>query len=191
LKLTGLENPAYIFLMKILSTGRLFLRTWEENDFGLARSLWGNPDVMTFLGGPLSDEKVREKMRAEMVCFEQHGLQYWPIFEKQSDEFVGCCGLRPWAYTSPEGHELGFHLLKTKWGRGFAFEVAQGVVNHAFEKLQFPMLRAGHHPEHLNSRKILLKLGFQFVDAVFYKPTGLMHPTYKLRKESSNCSGGL
>jgi ribosomal-protein-alanine N-acetyltransferase len=169
--------------MKILSTDRLFLRPWEENDFGLARSLWGDPNVMTFLGGALSDEKVREKMRAEMACLDKNGVQYWPIFEKQSDEFVGCCGLRPWVYTAPEGHELGFHLLKAKWGNGYAFEVAQGVVKHGFEKLQFPVLRAGHHPEHLNSKKILLKLKFQFVDEVFYKPTGLMHPTYELRRD--------
>ena len=168
--------------MKILTTGRLFLRTWQENDFALARSLWGDRDVMTFLGGPLSDEKVLEKMRAEMACQEKHRLQYWPIFEKETEEFVGCCGMRPWIYSPPEGHEIGFHLVKAKWGKGYASEIARAVVNHAFEKLQFPMLRAGHHPQHANSRKILLTLGFQFVDTVFYKPTGLMHPTYKLQK---------
>jgi hypothetical protein len=62
--------------MKILTTGRLFLRTWQENDFAMARSLWGDCDVMTFLGGPLSDEKILEKMRAEMACQEKHRLQY-------------------------------------------------------------------------------------------------------------------
>jgi RimJ/RimL family protein N-acetyltransferase len=168
--------------VNILTTDRLFLRTWQESDFLLARSLWSDPDVMTFLGGPLSDEKVMDKMRAEMACQQKHGVQYWPIFKRGSDDFAGCCGLRPWAYTPPEGHEVGFHLLKAHWGKGYASEVAQGVVKHAFEKLQFRMLRAGHHPEHVDSRKILLKLGFEFVDAVFYKPTGLMHPTYKLQK---------
>jgi RimJ/RimL family protein N-acetyltransferase len=72
--------------------------------------------------------------------------------------------------------------VKAKWGQRYASEIARAVVDHAFEKLQFPMLRAGHHPQHVNSRKILLNLGFQFVDTVFYKPTGLMHPTYKLQK---------
>jgi ribosomal-protein-alanine N-acetyltransferase len=167
--------------MNVLSTNRLFLRTWEETDFMLARSLWGDTDVMTFLGGPLSDEKVREKMQVEMACLEKNGVQYWPVFEKQSGDFVGCCGLRPWVYTPPAGHELGFHLIKAKWGHGYALEVAEGVVKHGFEKLGFPTLRAGHHPEHVNSKKILLKLRFQFVDDVFYKPTGLMHPTYQLR----------
>ena len=74
------------------------LRTWEEADFGLARALWADPEVMTFLGGPLSDEKVRDKMRSEMACLEKSGVQYWPIFETQNLEFVGCCGLRPWSF---------------------------------------------------------------------------------------------
>ena len=42
-------------MTKILSTDRLFLREWKEDDFAHARSLWADPDVMAFLGGPLSD----------------------------------------------------------------------------------------------------------------------------------------
>jgi RimJ/RimL family protein N-acetyltransferase len=170
---------------EVLNTDRLVFRTWEEIDFDLAQSLWGDPDVMTFLGGPLSGEKVRDKMQAEMACFEKHRVQYWPMFEKQTGEFVGCCGIRPWVYTASGGHEMGFHLVKTKWGRGYAFEAAEAVVKHAFGRLQLPVLRAGHHPEHRKSKKILLQLKFQFVEEVFYKPTGLLHPTYELRNLSS------
>jgi len=170
--------------MDILHTTRLWLRTWDAADLERGSSLWGDPAVMTFLGGILSREKIQEKLKSEMACQEESGVQYWPICEKQTDEFVGCCGLRPWAYSAPEGHELGFHLLKTKWGHGYAFEAAQGVVCHGFEKLQLRMLRAGHHPDHVNSKEILLRLGFQFVNEVFYKPTGLMHPTYKLERVS-------
>jgi ribosomal-protein-alanine N-acetyltransferase len=169
--------------MKFLSTDRLYLRTWRKDDFQFAQTLWGDPEVMTFLGGPLTDDKVKDRLRAEMACYDLHGLQYWPIFEKETDAFVGCCGLRPWAYTPPDGYELGFHLMKSKWRRGYAFEVADAVLRYAFDQRRFSILRAGHHPEHVNSRKVLLKLGFQPVDHVFYPPTGLMHPTYQLRAE--------
>jgi ribosomal-protein-alanine N-acetyltransferase len=141
---------------------------------------------MAYLGGSLTDKKVHDKMRAEMLCLEKSGVQYWPVFEKQRGEFIGCCGLRPWVYTPPEGYELGFHILKSKWGQGYGFEVARAVAKHAFWSLQFPMLRSGHHPDNLNSKKILVRLGFQPVDAVFYKPTGLMHPTYQLSRELAN-----
>jgi RimJ/RimL family protein N-acetyltransferase len=177
--------------MKILDTHRLWLRTWDaDTDLELASSLWGDPEVMAFLGGELSREKIREKLAFEVVCQEKHGVQYWPVFEKETDEFVGCCGLKPWTYSPPEGHELGFHLLKAKWGRGYALEVADGVVRHGFETLQFPMLRAGHHPDHVNSKRILVKLGFQYVQDEFYKPTGLMHHSYKLPKPESELVRG-
>jgi hypothetical protein len=35
--------------MKILNTDRLYPRNWEETDLPLARRLWGDSDVMTFL----------------------------------------------------------------------------------------------------------------------------------------------
>lgn len=174
--------------MRILYTDRLFLRTWRTSDFPLAKSLWGDPDVMTYLGGALSDEKVVARMRGEIACAQEHGVQYWPVFETQTNEFVGCCGMRPWAYTPPAGYEMGFALVKSKWGRGYASEIARGIVDLAFGKLRFPILRAGHHPQNHDSKKILVKLGFQFVDEVFYKPTGLMHPTYQLEK--SETEGG-
>jgi RimJ/RimL family protein N-acetyltransferase len=168
--------------MDILQTKRLWLRTWDSADLELACSLWGDSAVMAFLGGALSREKIQEKLEAEITCQEKNGVQYWPVFEKQTDEFVGCCGLRPWAYSPPAGYELGFHLVESKWGRGYGFEAAQGVVSHGFDTLQMGMLRTGHHPENGKSKKILLSLGFRFVDEVFYKPTGLMHPTYKLER---------
>jgi RimJ/RimL family protein N-acetyltransferase len=168
----------------------LIFRTWSENDFELARSLWGDADVMAFLGGALAEHQVREKLQAEMTCLEKHGVQYWAIFERESNEFVGCCGTRPWNYPPFDGYEIGFHLMKSKWGKGYAFEGARAVVGYAFGELGVSILRTGHHPENIASRKVLLKLGFQPDGAVFYKPTGLMHPTYQLRTTASSSTSG-
>src|SRR5580658_980452 len=93
--------------MDILETERLWLRTWNaDTDLERASSLWGDPAVMTFLGGALSREKIEEKLKSEIACQERNSVQYWPVFEKETDEFVGCCGLRPWVYSLPAGHEL-------------------------------------------------------------------------------------
>jgi len=108
--------------MGILKTERLFFRTWHEADFPLACRLWGDADVMAFLGGPLSNDNILAKLRAEIACQEKNGVQYWPVFEIQTEEFVGCCGIRPWVYTSEQAFEIGFHLAKDSWGKGYAFE---------------------------------------------------------------------
>jgi ribosomal-protein-alanine N-acetyltransferase len=73
---------------------------------------------------------------------------------------------------------MGFHLVKRCWGKGFGTEAAQGALEYAWEKLQLSKVYAGHHPDNRASAKILKRLGFEFVENVFYKPTGLMHPSY-------------
>jgi hypothetical protein len=88
-------------------------------------------------------------------------------------------GLRPWLYTAGGANfEVGFHLVKRFWGKGFATEAAFGALEYAWEKLRLSQVYAGHHPHNRASEKILKKLGFEFIGNVFYEPTGLMHPSY-------------
>ena len=58
--------------------------------------------------------------------------------------------------------ELGFHLLPKFWGQGLATEAARAVIPYAFEKYAAKKLVAGHHPENVNSKKVLDKLGFKY-----------------------------
>jgi len=44
--------------------------------------------------------------------------------------------------------------------------------------LRLAKIYAGHHPDNHASKHILEKLGFTFLDTVFYEPTGLLHPSY-------------
>ena len=73
---------------------------------------------------------------------------------------------------------MGFHLMKRCWGKGFGTEAAQGALEYAWTKLQLLKVYAGHHPDNRASEKILKKLGFEFIENVFYESTGLMHPSY-------------
>jgi [ribosomal protein S5]-alanine N-acetyltransferase len=143
--------------------------------------LWGDPAVTALIDSrdKLSEIQVEEKLRAEINRERSHGVQYWALFDGSSGGFVGCAGLRPWVYTPDEPNfEVGFHLAKRYWGQGFATEAAFGALDYAWQKLLLPKVYAGHHPDNLASERILKKLGFQFIETVFYEPTGLMHPSY-------------
>jgi [ribosomal protein S5]-alanine N-acetyltransferase len=101
------------------------------------------------------------------------------LFDHRNGDFVGCCGLRPWVYTPSEADfEVGFHLVKRRWGKGFGMEAALGALEYAWAKLRLSKVYAGHHPDNRASEKILKKLGFEFIENVLYEPTGLMHPSY-------------
>jgi [ribosomal protein S5]-alanine N-acetyltransferase len=163
---------------------RLIFLPWTDSDFDDAIRLWSDPDVMEFVdpGRVGNPDAVKSRLMREIQCLGKYGVQYWRIVEADTNEFVGSSGLRPWLWddAEPDGYELGFHLLKEKWGKGFATEAATRCIRLAFDELKIPKLLAGHHPMNTPSKAVLTKLGFHHVRDCFYEPTGLHHPVYAL-----------
>jgi RimJ/RimL family protein N-acetyltransferase len=159
-------------------TPRLEFRAWRDDDLPQALALWGDPEVMRFMdaAGPCDAERAAARLRRELQNAETHGVQYWPLFLRDTGEFVGCCGLRP---RSPGVYEMGFHMRPPLWGRGLATEAGRAVVEHA-RALGATGLFAGHHPHNDGSRRALTKLGFRYTHDEHFPPTGLMHPAYTL-----------
>ncbi|MDB4937796.1 MAG: acetyltransferase [Labilithrix sp.] len=168
-----------------LRSERLGFREWTPADLGLARGLWGDPAVTALIAahGPLSDEAIQERLMEEIDHAESHGVQYWPIFELTTGNHIGCCGLHP-RIAEAGIYELGFHLRSEHWDKGFASEAARAVIAYAFDRLESRELFAGHHPKNDASRRILTKLGFTYTHDEPFAGTGLLHPSYVLRRDS-------
>src|SRR5262249_9778056 len=140
---------------------RIGFRCWRCEDLPLALTIWGNPLVTRLIAdlGDPCEEQARQRLAREMANWEAFGVQYWPIFLLDGGENLGCCGLRP--YRPEEGvFELGAHLLREYWGRGYATEATRRVIAHAFGPLGARALFARHNPANRGSVRILKKLGF-------------------------------
>jgi len=165
-----------------LTTDRLGFSHWQQSDGDLAKLLWGDPEVSRYItaSGVFSEEEISARLRLEIENQKNFGVQYWPLFSLQSGELVGCCGLRP----KGDGcYELGFHLRPMFWSKGLGHEAASAVIDYAFSVLGAQLLTAGHNPNNERSRRLLLKLGFAYTEHRLYPPTGLMHPSYLLRRD--------
>ena len=167
---------------KLLETERLYFSLWSEIDISLAKQLWKNPKVTHFIAknGCLSKDQVIQRLSLEIQSQEEFCFQYWPLFLKQTDMFVGCCGLHHYDLENRIA-ELGFHLVPEAWGKGLAAEAARAVISYAKTQTDLKALFAGHHPENHASKKLLQKLGFEFQRKEYYEPTGLEHPSYLLK----------
>jgi [ribosomal protein S5]-alanine N-acetyltransferase len=161
-----------------LKTDRVGFRQWAEGDLPLARLLWGNTRVTEFIGGPFSGDQIAGRLSLEIENQERFGIQYWPIFLLEDGKHIGCAGLR--AYRTPSVLELGVHLLPEFWRQGLAEEAARVIIQFAFSHLGATAVFAGHHPDNEASRRLLMKLGFQFTHEELYSPTGRLHPSYIL-----------
>ncbi len=165
----------------IYETQRLVARYWSQEDMHYALQLWGNSQVTQKIFKNTPDENTVAKiLQVHIESQKVRGIQYWPHFLKESNEFIGCCGLRPYGVTDSDDRvELGFHICEEHWRKGFAKEAALGAINYA-KRLGINALHAGHHPDNVGSKSLLKFLGFEFVEDIFYAQTGLMHPSYKL-----------
>lgn len=165
-----------------LKTERIGFSRWETGDIGLAKLLWGNAEVTRFIcaSGKFTEEDIINRLNIEIHNDKEYRVQYWPIFQLQSNELAGCCGLRPYAENE---YETGFHLRPEFWGQGYAKEAAHAVIKYAFTVLKANRLFAGHNPNNTVSQKVLSSLGFIYIGDEFYKPTGLYHPSYELKRE--------
>jgi Acetyltransferases, including N-acetylases of ribosomal proteins len=165
-----------------MKTSRIGFSTWEKSDFDLALLLWNNPDVTKYISsGGFSEEQIKTRFETELKNMELYKIQYYPLFDLQTGNFIGCCGLKP-SNISANAYETGFHLLPDYWGKGIATEVGEAVINYAFNVMKVNEIYAGHNPNNIGSKKVIEKLGFQYIEDSFYEPTGLYHPLYKLTK---------
>jgi len=177
-----------------MTTNRLGFRQWREDDLGIALGLWGDYEVTRLLDarGELSKDQVQGRLAQEIASQKEHGVQYWPLFLLETDEHVGCCGLRP--YDLPQRiYEIGFHIRSHHWRCGYAYEAACAVIEYAFNKLKAASLFAGHNPKNEASRYLLAKLGFHYTHDEYYPRTGLNHPSYLLKGDeyARNSSAGI
>ena len=162
-----------------MKSERIGFSIWKSEDLPLAKLLWGDPEVTKYIcaSGVFSETDIINRLNLEISNYQKYKIQYWPIFLLSSNEFIGCCGLRPY---SEDELEIGFHIRPEFWRKGYAKESAKFVINYAFNVLKTKKIFAGHNPKNVISSKVLKSIGFHYVRDEFYEPTGLNHPSYEL-----------
>jgi RimJ/RimL family protein N-acetyltransferase len=153
-------------------TTRLTFRSWADDDTALAQALWCDAEVTHFFGGALTPEQAEARLQAERERELRLGFQYWPMFSRDTGEFAGCAGLRPWQM-DPEIIEAGVHLMRSAWGLRLGEEALLAVLAHAFDTLKLPVIVAGHGLEHDNSQKLLERTGFRYTHNIQWGPKAI------------------
>ena len=147
----------------ILHTPRLYLRQLTVADAPLIYQLNSQPDVLKYLHErPLKDEAdAAEIIRSIILPQYEKKLGRWGMFIKENNEFIGWCGLK----YRPELNEtdLGYRLMPSAWGKGFATEAALHCLQYGFEKLHLTEITGRAHVENIASLKVLEKIGMNFI----------------------------
>jgi RimJ/RimL family protein N-acetyltransferase len=155
----------------LFETERLVVRAWElDRDVGGAFAMYGDPEVMRFLGrNPVvvpDLAAMRERLDRVIGIYSERndGTGSWVIQTKADGQVVGALLVKnlPDAENTPTPDmEVGWHLRRSAWGNGYATEAAAGGVQYAFHSLRVPVLYAVVKPENTRSIAVTRRLGMK------------------------------
>ena len=142
----------------ILTTARLRLRLFLAADLPHYAKLNADPEVMAYLGGPMTEAQSDGIARGAQRAFLRSGIGKIAV-ERQSDgAFIGMCGLsfEPWY---PDEVEIGWRLGRAFWGQGYATEAAQAWCDHGFSHLGLKRIISITEDENRRSLAVIARLG--------------------------------
>lgn len=154
--------------MSLLESSRLRFRRFSSTDLQNMRELESDPDIMKFTPSrvPLSFEKSEERLKSlieKEKSWDPFGV--WAVEFKDTNEFAAWVMLLRTQFEAPE---LGFMVVKFHWGKGIATESAQCLIDYGFNNLSLKKIMATTNQDNFVSRKVLIKLGFNYLKTLAY-----------------------
>jgi len=157
-----------------IATSRLILRPPQVADFPDMRRIWGDADVVRFIGGHIfSFEEVWQRLLRYRGLWAILGYGYWTIREGGTGDFVGEIGFADWGRQGISGlegrPECGWALSPDKQGKGYAGEALGAAL--AWFDAAFPSLESACiiNPDNARSIRLATAHGFGAAGTAAYK----------------------
>ena len=150
--------------MKILETDRLLLRHLLPGDLDNLYALYSDPEIRRYFpDGTRTYEETREELEWFLNGHPRNPeLGLWATIDKDTNQFIGRCGLLPWIIDGVLEVEIAYLLAKPYWNQGLGAEVAQALVRYGFEELHLTRLIALTDAEHEASIRTAKRAGLVF-----------------------------
>jgi ribosomal-protein-alanine N-acetyltransferase len=148
-------------MLTVLETDRLRLRTWSLDDVPAVFEIYRDPEVTHFLQTKVhTPDDARIRIERNIERMERKGLCLWAVVVKESGQLIGACGLK---HLEDIGDiEVGYHLARWAWNKGYATEAARACLAYGFEQVKLPMIVAVVNPLNFASQRVLEKCGMKY-----------------------------
>jgi RimJ/RimL family protein N-acetyltransferase len=140
-----------------LETDRLILRPPVAQDLDGFAELVADEEAARFIGGVQSRAMAWRNLCVMAGSWATQGFAMFSVIEKGSGLWVGRIG--PWRPEGWPGTEVGWGLLRSAWGRGYAVEAAAVAIDWAFDTLGWTEVIHCIAPQNLNSAGVARRLG--------------------------------
>jgi len=152
----------YPLIHPVFSTGRLELRKFSVLDAKGFYRLNADPQVLQFTGdSPFTSVEEAAWFIQHYDHYDHYGYGRWSVYLKGTKTYLGFCGLN---YRVPTKEvDIGFRILRSYWGQGYATEAAQASIQHGFQVYGLSRIVARAMLMNTGSQRVIEKLGMRYV----------------------------
>ena len=121
----------------IIETDRLKLRKYTPDDFEALYEIISDPETMRHYPAPFDAERTQGWITWNLDNYAKYGFGLWAVVLKETGEFIGDCGVTMQNIDGEQLPEIGYHINKKYWRRGFAKEAARAVRDWVFRNTNY------------------------------------------------------
>jgi len=143
-------------------TPRLLIRKLELTDVSVWEKFYENNPSLPYLGLDLTlnkETQATEWIKLQHKRYKENRYGHHALIDKQTNQFVGQCGLLTQEIEGKLVLEIGYHILPQYWGMGYATEAARKFRDYAFSNNLSKSLVSIIHIDNIASQKVAEKNG--------------------------------
>lgn len=106
-----------------LESKRLVTRFLTEEDIKPWTDFFNDKEALEFMidnGLTISEEKAKFWIGRQLLRYEEKRFGLQALIDKETNEFIGQCGLMSQDVDGVIELEVGYHIFKKHWGQGYA-----------------------------------------------------------------------
>lgn len=140
-----------------LQTPRLILRPTRMEDFEPWAAWMADSEAMLHLGGAVPRSIAWRSFMTMAGAWHLAGFAMFSLIEKATGNWVGRVG--PWQPEGWPGTEVGWGVVRSRWGKGYAPEAASAAIDWAFATLGWSEVIHTIEVTNVASQAVARKLG--------------------------------
>ncbi|MFH5822700.1 GNAT family N-acetyltransferase [Georgenia sp. AZ-5] len=146
-----------------VSTPRLLMRRWREEDREPFAAMNADPEVMRYFPAVLDraeSDALVDRIELHLV---RHGFGLWALELRATGDLLGFTGLNPMPDGVPGagGYEIGWRLARGAWHQGFATEAARAALDVGLGSLGLPEIWSMTALVNTPSQAVMRRLGMR------------------------------
>jgi RimJ/RimL family protein N-acetyltransferase len=153
--------PNYIYNDN-LESKRLLTRKLTINDVDVWVKFFEDKDAVEFLpniGFPTTKDRAKHWIEKQLSRYSENRYGLQALIHKDTNEFIGQCGLLMQEVDGEQKVEVGYHIFKKYWGQGYAPEAAKLFIDYGFNTNQADSIISIINIGNTRSQKVALKNG--------------------------------